>query len=38
MDKYYKMQDALLGRTSQENYLGGIFSGDKKVSGQCGCA
>ena len=35
MDKEYKMGDAVLGRTTQENDLGITFSADMKVSEQC---
>ena len=35
IDKEYKMVDAVLGRTTQENDLGVIFSCDMKVSEQC---
>ena len=38
MDEEYKMGDAVLGRTAQENYLGVTFSADMKVSEQCGIA
>ena len=38
MDGEYKMGDAVLGRTTQENYLGVTFSVDMKVSEQCGIA
>ena len=38
MDKVYKMGDAILGRTTQENDLGVTFSADVKVSEQCGIA
>ena len=38
MDKEYKMGEAILGRTTQENYLGVTFSADMKVSEQCGIA
>ena len=34
MDEEYKMRDAVLGRTTQENDLGVIFSADMKVSEQ----
>ena len=34
----YKMGDAVLSRTTQENYLGVTFSADMKVSEQCGIA
>ena len=36
MDEEYKMGDAVLGRTTQEKYLGVTFSADMKVSEQCG--
>ena len=36
MDEGYKMGDAVLGRTTQEKDLGVTFSGDMKVSEQCG--
>ena len=35
MDKEYKMEDAVLGRTTQEKDLGVTFSADMKVSEQC---
>ena len=35
MDKEYKMGDAVLGRTTQEKYLGVTFSADMKVLKQC---
>ena len=35
MDKEYKMEDAVLGRTTQEKSLGVTFSADMKVSEQC---
>ena len=38
MDEEYKMGDAVLGRTTQENDLGVTFSADMKVSEQCGIA
>ena len=38
MDEENKMEDAVLGRTTQEKYLGVIFSADMKVSEQCGIA
>ena len=38
MDEEYKMGDAVLGRTTQEKYLGITFSADMKVSEQCGIA
>ena len=38
MDEEYKMGDAVLGRTTQENYLGVIFRADMKVSEQYGIA
>ena len=38
MDKEYKMGGAVLGRTTQEKDLGVTFSGDMKVSEQCGTA
>ena len=38
MDEEYKMGDAVLGRTTQENDLGITFSADMKVSEQCGIA
>ena len=38
MDEEYKMGDAVLGRTTQEKYLGVTFSADMKVSEQCGIA
>ena len=38
MDKEYKMEDAVLGRTTQEKDLGVTFSADMKVSEQCGIA
>ena len=36
--RIYKMGDAVLGRTTQETDLGVTFSGDMKVSEQCGMA
>ena len=36
MDEEYKMEDAVLGRTTQEKDLGVTFSADMKVSEQCG--
>ena len=38
MDEEYKMGDAVLGRSTQENDLGVTFSADMKVSEQCGIA
>ena len=38
MDEEYKMGDAVLGRTTQEKDFGVKFSGDMKVSEQCGIA
>ena len=38
MDEEYKMGDAVLGRTTQEKYFRVTFSGDMKVSEQCGSA
>ena len=38
MDEEYKMGDAVLGRTTQENNLGVTFSADMKVSEQGGIA
>ena len=38
LDEEYKMGDAVLGRTTQENYLGVTFSADMKVSEQRGIA
>ena len=38
MDEEYKMDDAVLGRTTQEKDLGVTFSADMKVSEQCGIA
>ena len=38
MDEEYKMGDAVLGRTTQEEDLGVTFSADMKVSEQCGIA
>ena len=38
MDEEYKMEDAVLGRTTQEKDLGVTFSADMKVSEQCGIA
>ena len=38
MEEEYKMEDAVLGRTTQENDLGVTFSADMKVSEQCGFA
>ena len=38
MEEEYKMGDAVLGRTTQENILGVTFSADMKVSEQCGIA
>ena len=38
MDEEYKMGDAILGRTTQENDLGVTFSAEMKVSEQCGIA
>ena len=38
MDEEYKMGDAILGRTTQENDLGVTFSTEMKVSEQCGIA
>ena len=35
MDEEYKMGDAVLGRITQEKYLGVTFSGDMNVSEQC---
>ena len=35
MDEEYKMEDAVLGRTTQEKDLGVTFSADIKVSEQC---
>ena len=36
MDEEYKMGDAVLGRTTQENDLGVTFSGAMNFSEQCG--
>ena len=38
IDEEYKMEDAVLGRTTQEKDLGVTFSADMKVSEQCGIA
>ena len=38
MDEEYKVGDAVLGRNTQEKDLGVTFSGDMKVSEQCGIA
>ena len=38
MDEEYKMGDAVLGITTQEEDLGVTFSADMKVSEQCGIA
>ena len=38
MDEEYEMEDAVLGRTTQEKALGVTFSADMKVSEQCGIA
>ena len=38
MDEEYIMGDAVLGRITQEHYLGVTFSADIKVSEQCGIA
>ena len=38
MDEEYKMGDAVLDRTTQENDLGVTFSAAMKVSEQCGIA
>ena len=38
MDEEYKMENAVLGRTTQEKDLGVTFSADMKVSEQCGIA
>ena len=38
MEEEYKMGDGVLGRTTQEKDLGVTFSGDMKVSEQCGIA
>ena len=38
MDEEYKMEDAVLVRTTQEKDLGVTFSADMKVSEQCGIA
>ena len=38
MDEEYKIGDAVLGRTTQENDLIVTFSADMKVSEQCGIA
>ena len=38
MDEEYKMGDAVLGRTTQENDLGVTFSAYMNVSEQCGIA
>ena len=38
MDEEYKMEDAVLGRTTQEKDSGVTFSADMKVSEQCGIA
>ena len=35
MDEEYKMEDAVLGRTTQEKDLGVTFSADMKVSEKC---
>ena len=35
MDEYYKMGDAVLGRTTKEKDLGVTFSADMKGSEQC---
>ena len=35
MDEEYKMGEAVLGRTTQEKFLGVTFSADMKVSEQC---
>ena len=37
-DEEYKMGNAVLGRTTQENDLGVTFCADMKVSEQCGIA
>ena len=36
MGEEYKMEDAILGRTTKENVLRVTFSADMKVSEQCG--
>ena len=36
MDEEYKLGGAVLGRTTQENYLRVTFSGDMNFSEQCG--
>ena len=38
MDEEYKMGDAVLGGTTQGNYLGVTYSADMNVSEQCGIA
>ena len=38
MDEEYKMGNAVLGRSTQENDLGVTFSADMKFSEQCGIA
>ena len=38
MAEEYKMEDAVLGRTTQEKDLGVTFSADMKVSELCGIA
>ena len=38
MDEEYKMEDPVLGRTTQEKDLGVTFNDDMKVSEQCGIA
>ena len=38
MDEEYKTGDAVLHRTTKEKDLGVTFSGDMKVSEQCGIA
>ena len=35
MDEEYKMGNAVLGRSTQDNYLGVTFSADMKVSKEC---
>ena len=38
VDGEYKMEGAVLGRTTQEKDIGVIFRGDMKVQEQCGTA
>ena len=38
MDKEYKMEDVMLGKTTKEKDLGVTLSIDMKVSEQCGIA